>query len=1107
MKINRVLIGLFAGVFALTGGALSAQTFHEIGPANIGGHVSSIIVDNSDTNQTTVYAGAIAGGLFVKSEDSVVLEQLYLNSGRSAEMAQTLAKNKNIWHEVPYFNNNRQEYLPITSMTQGADNTIYIGTGDNTYQVGSAWGRMSMLGKGIFRYKASDGSFTMIPNTNPGLNTSHNFAAVKHLECMNYGGKFYLFAVTGTGLYRWEIANEGEWATKNPTLLYNGPIDDFLLVTGRRMAYFTVGYQLYKIGDATAANPSCTEISASNSAFNTPNKGIKIAASMNEAHDTCYLYAMVIDSNGRMENIYVTNNEQTWVTLATATVTPLVKDAGFTSGTITVDPTNPKHIFIAGSTIWSGTGYIEGSYYQWTKSSYSENELNGGDYMSMVYYNAMFVHSGIHQIVPAYQMIDGNRVQAYYIATDGGVFYTSGSTYSSPFSYYENINMGMNNVQINHLAVSPDGTVTSGAVSNAVLLMEGRAAHDSINVQPTWYDETADRNLNLNHEANIIFSGTGGHVAASMFQQVKPTSRRLILVSNEEGNYGRAYADYFDYTNTQTWTAGPEFITNKIYYGGNTAYGNTVMGNINLWETYNNTIYKDTLVCKLDTLGYILRKNSSNIYDTVWIGLDSMTTGGVYVRHGNAAAGTHDSIRPVGNGYRGSFQILPGDKAMFTSRAHSDYPFEYTFTKSQLAKEPVYAVNPIQARALIIARDSTDPRRWKVYLTLRATDFTKVWDPGMDYSPTNPNPSLIMIWYPLYESISGTDPASANYRPRDVAMSTDGTKVFIAVQNIETKESMILRFRGFENVNYSVRDNAGRIDKMNDYTRLRQQLTGPYVDGTNSASMLSIDTLRVNNYKWIPRTVSSLRIDTNDGPERLIVTFEDYNSSFSNLGIINNCKTDAWSMTEVNHQYKHYPAYCSMVDRKNKDVYIGTSEGVFYGKNGNMAPYEDLQGIAVTSMQQQQAQMPIRRTLGHNGINPINYLFAKTKWTNAMYFGTYGRGIFMDMKNVTDTVNEIVDSADLSIPTVRSSYEMSNVSIYPNPVSREANIALTTGVAGKATLRIYDLNGRCVVDRYLGTVEEGEQVFMVNTDGMSKGMYLVNVIIGGHTASAKMMVR
>ena len=61
--------------------------------------------------------------------------------------------------------------------------------------------------------------------------------------------------------------------------------------------------------------------------------------------------------------------------------------------------------------------------------------------------------------------------------------------------------------------------------------------------------------------------------------------------------------------------------------------------------------------------------------------------------------------------------------------------------------------------------------------------------------------------------------------------------------------------------------------------------------------------------------------------------------------------------------------------------------------------------------------------------------------------------------------------------------------------------------AFRGNVRIYDLDGRMVSERNLGYANEGEQVYTIGTEGMAKGMYLVNVIIGGHTAATKMMVR
>ncbi len=1081
MKSNKVLLGLFVGILTLGGSAISAQsTFHEVGPSNVGGHISSLVVDQRDSNQSTIYAGAIGGGLFVRSDNDEILEQLYTNLGRDV----ALASNHNTWHEVPCVIDGKQSTLPITTMVQGPDNTIYIGTGDNTFQVGSMYGRMSLLGKGIYRYNPEDASFTLVPGTKP-TSLTHNFAAVKEIDYIYRDNKLYLFAVTNAGLYRWVINNSADWATAQPALVFPGEVGDLQIVRARRVAYFSVGNQLYKIGDITANSLSvqnCINVSASNSAFGGENVAIKLATSVTDPN---YLYAMVIDKNGRMENIYLTTNEQVWTTLTTSTVTPMATGAGTQCGAMTVDPGNPQRIFIGGSTIWSGEGHLVGSYYQWTKSSYNENELNFGDYMSSVYGNVMAVHSGVHQILPVY----ANGEMIYYIATDGGVYTTNA------FSFYENINSGLNTIQTNHIAVSPDGTIVSGNVSNSVALIEARLAHNAVNTEPVWYDNSS--RSNFNHDANIIFTGNGGHVAASMFQQVKPQNRRQVIMSTNEGDYGRAYADYLDYTNTQTWTYNKDFVTST--YAGNYPMN---LGNIYLWETTNNTIFDDTITVSLDTLGYILRRNSTNgVYDTVWMGLNGMTTGGVLVRDED---GHVIDTLPVGSGHGANFQIRTGDKTLFTSRAHSDYPFEYTFTRNQLAGESLELRNPIQARGLLIGRDSNSSNTWRVSISPRITDFTKVYNANMGYASQ-------ILWYNIYEAQTSTTVVEgmedeSGYRPRDVSMSSDGRFVYIAVNDIKNNQSMVIRVRGFENAKYNCVTN-------NDYRDLSQQLSAPrgtLPDGTllNSVTILSHDTLRVAGEKKFARQISSIRTDTIGNTERLIITFEGYSNAYPNVAIVEDCTSDNWSVSTASITgHSDIPAFCSMVERTTGDIYIGTTDGVFYRHGNVWAPYEELEGVAVTSMQQQQASFPVVHHLDHNGINPINYVFAKTKWPNAMYFGTYGRGIFVDMKYVTDTVNEVADSTDLlDIPTVVGSV-VNNVTVYPNPVYGDAHLVLNNSVAGNATLRIYDLNGRCVSVRQLGTVAAGEQTFTISTEGLSKGMYLINVTLGGHTSVAKMLVR
>ena len=245
--------------------------------------------------------------------------------------------------------------------------------------------------------------------------------------------------------------------------------------------------------------------------------------------------------------------------------------------------------------------------------------------------------------------------------------------------------------------------------------------------------------------------------------------------------------------------------------------------------------------------------------------------------------------------------------------------------------------------------------------------------------------------------------------------------------------------------------------------------------------------------------------------DRLILTFEDYNDAVGNIAYLNNASSALYQYTfDSVANNKSLPVYCALVEKSTGTIYAGTEKGVYYKDSTNTwNSYDKIGDLPVTSIYQQTNERFVQRNLTHTGITANNYVFAKTKWPYALYFGTYGRGIFMDMQYVTDTTNAVCDSSDYSnvgIPTVNT-VGRNSLSLYPNPVSSEAHLTLTSAVAGNAVVYVYDLNGRCVMNRNLGHVGEGEHTFSLGVEGMAKGLYLVNVFVGGHTATAKMMVR
>ena len=1065
MKSNKLLLGMFAGLLALTGGAAHAQ-FYEIGPDNIGGKVSSIVIDNQDANHSTIYAGAISGGLFVRTSDVNVLQNLYADVDGTVVPVEELASDTTRWHMVRLYNANGEELtLPISAMAQLPNGELILGTGDNTYAVGSIYNSMmSSRGRGIYRYNPANHTLSLFASDNS------LYPAVRAIDYAYSNDTLFLFVATSTGLYRWTIASESNW-TSIPKCIQTGSVDNLVVSRALKMAYFTIGNQLYKIGNIKASDTQvhAVNISGSNSAFGGTNKSIKLAMAPS---DNTHLYAMVIDKNGIVENVYLTTNGQGWTTLTTNSVKPILYSVqsnsaggydtvaynpGNTCATITVDPTNPKRIILGGTNIWIGEGgenYIEGSYFLWTKSSYSEWELNGGDYMGSVFTNSAYVHSGIQQIVPCYNVtpnISGTDTFhfSYYIATDGGIHNTL-----NDFSTYSNINRGLNAVQITGLDVCADGSIISGAAFNGCPFIESRMAHSGGDTILTWYDY--GQLGNLNHSANVLWTGTGNQVAASGIYQIIPQSRRNIYVSSN-GHMGRAYADYLNYTNTQTWTTDNNFLTSSY---------SSYIGNISYWESTNDTYFKDSIKVNLDLRGYYFKNNG----DTIWINQDA------------------------------NRKINAGEKAMFLAKNNSEYPFMHTFTSSEVGSgahqktvsDTFLVKNPVVSRMLAVIK--TSDNRFEVVYSWTASDFSRVWDAAIATSGTAEEKEKMMKWSSLV-SFPHTEIMGDSIYPRCVAMSNDGRDAFISTYNDRNHHSQLLHIKGLDNVNYNQKSSLINAELYWD-SQVKKVQTYTVNNGANN---------RFN------RPISSIYADPRPGQDRIVVTFEDYSDNYDNVILIENASNPTgYTITPIGITgHNGIPAYSAIIEKTTGNIYVGTSEGVFIYNGSTWHQYEHLKGIPVTAIAQQTKELPVRRHIGHTGINENKYLFAKTKWPRAIYFGTYGRGIFLDMEHVTDTENEIYDTNGfnpLVVPTVNS-IGMNSVSVYPNPVMGEANLDITAAVAGTAVLRVYDLNGRLVINRTLGHIDEGEQTVTLNTTGMTKGMYLVNVIIGGHTAATKMLVR
>lgn len=1028
MKGNKVLFGLFASLSLIFTANASAQVntgsnLVEIGPDNISGRVTSIVVDQSDTTHQTIYAGSASGGLFVRSNDT------------------ERAAYANMWNKVPCVIDGVEVTLPISSMVQGPDNTIYIATGEllPTDYCDKFESIKPQLTQGIYRFNPATGEFKLIANSKPTA-YDNPYTSISKLAGLYSNGTFYLYAATNRGLYRWAVANENDWNNTPICYVPTHHIWDVLTIEEADMVYFSGDSLLYRISDVSS---NSTPINIyGNIPATSQSCSFRLAVAPN---NHSYVYAMRLGSRyGEFEGLFLSTNHSTWTLLTPSSVYPFTSDQGFTCGAVCVDPYNAKHVYIGGSSLYSGEGFLDGQLYTWIKKSYSEYEMGSSNYMANTFSSTFHVHSGINQIVSTWTEGVG---LTYYIATNGGVYMSTDN-----MSTFGNINRGLNNISVNGLAVATDGSILIGAVGNANIFIESRDAHNGGNSTESWYDTHPENNTN--HMGNVIWGGNGGNVAISRFQQYSPLVRRNIFTSSNTLRYGRASNDYTDYSNTQTWTISESFLGSEI----STAY---TVPQLCLWEGENVSTSSDTIYTIIDTLAYAVRNVSGR--DT----LIALTPG---------------------------TQIKVGDKITVFARNNASYPVVHTVNKAFTVAEgdTIKTKNPIRSNLFIIDRkQGSNSTMMGVYMTWMPSDFRKVWYAHTSSSlETEEEKNEKMQW----ARIMAINVSSQNLEVGGMATSNDGNILYLAVNNKSNGRSYVYRISGImSNVDYS-----GTI------TEIMGQLTFGSVDW-------ALDTTRLAGTVF-NRNISSIAIDPRDNKDNLIITFQGH-SNDRNLAYVTNASSAHPTLT-----YKsvagNVPAYSALIEYTTGEVYVGTEDGAwvtsessFNSNNPTWQRYGNFAGLPVTNIIQQTHEMPIKRAVNHVGINEENYVFARTKYPFAIYFGTYGRGVFMDSTYVTNHENEIVDSTDyLGINSV-SANGVGRIKLYPNPATNNVHLDVELNNAACVFVRIYDINGKQVVAQNMGYRPEGNNSYTIDCSSLTRGIYMVNVTTAKGSASSKLIIK
>jgi hypothetical protein len=183
---------------------------------------------------------------------------------------------------------------------------------------------------------------------------------------------------------------------------------------------------------------------------------------------------------------------------------------------------------------------------------------------------------------------------------------------------------------------------------------------------------------------------------------------------------------------------------------------------------------------------------------------------------------------------------------------------------------------------------------------------------------------------------------------------------------------------------------------------------------------------------------------------------------------------------------------------KDKQFLVGTEVGVWvtndytvanpvwqYNSNASKG---DLGAVPIMSIKQQ---------VNHPNQFPLveNY--------GVFYLAAWGKGIFIDETYKQDFSNKVDPEND------NSSNEQNGASIevYPNPVKENFKVRFNMVQDGDASIRIYDISGKVMMQEQMGSYTTGHHVYEVNSADFDLGIYFVEISSNGQKEATRIIKR
>lgn len=319
-------------------------------------------------------------------------------------------------------------------------------------------------------------------------------------------------------------------------------------------------------------------------------------------------------------------------------------------------------------------------------------------------------------------------------------------------------------------------------------------------------------------------------------------------------------------------------------------------------------------------------------------------------------------------------------------------------------------------------------------------------------------------WYQVMGGSNSAD-GSGMSTTKSIEFSADGNHMYVGTWGGE-----LWRVSGLASIYASDPDAVGKSEVG---SGTRTLTTTRIYKGNSSAAITGI-AVDPNNPGHVAFTVGGYGVSTH--------VYETFTAD------VDAATTGIGSFTSIQGDLPDMPAFDIVIDRDNDNqIIIGTEFGVYVTDNANGASTTwtnssgDFGNVPVFAVRQQW------RGWNDGAKNP-----------GMIYIATHGRGIW-ESATLLSTPDQVQHS--------KFNDFVSNVTVFPNPLTTDGMVRFELSQAGMVTLKISSLDGKEVLRINPGNFASGVQTVPLNVAKLASGTYILEVITGNQRDVVKFIVQ